>query len=88
MFRYSKLIGIIDGVDNSIVSNITSVKMRKSFTPQLNTSARYDIYFRNALYNPHTGHMSTSGGILSSSGFKVLGNTNEMFLWTYREHAL
>ena len=80
MFRYSKLIGIIDGVDNSIVSNITSVKMRKSFTPQLNTSARYDIYFRNALYNPHTGHMSTSGGILSSSGFKVSGNTNEMFL--------
>ena len=80
VFRYSKLIGIIDGVDNSIVSNITSVKMRKSFTPQLNTSARYDIYFRNALYNPHTGHMSTSGGILSSSGFKVSGNTNEMFL--------
>ena len=80
VFRYSKLIGIIDGVDNSIVSNITSVKMRKSFTPQLNTSARYDIYFRNALYNPHTGHMSSSGGILSSSGFKVSGNTNEMFL--------
>ena len=80
MFRYSKLIGVIDDVDESIVSNITSVKMRKSFTPQISTSARYDIYFRNALYNPHSGHMSNSGGILTSSGFKVTGNSNEMFL--------
>ena len=80
VFRYSKLIGVIDDVDESIVSNITSVKMRKSFTPQINTSARYDIYFRNALYNPHSGHMSNSGGILTSSGFKVTGNSNEMFL--------
>ena len=80
VFRYSKIVGIIDDVDNSIVSNITSVKMRKSFTPILSTSSRYDIYFRNSLYNPHTGHMSSSGGILSSSGFKVSGNTNEMFL--------
>ena len=80
VFRYSKIVGIIDDVDNSIVSNITSVKMRKSFTPILSTSSRYDIYFRNSLYNPHTGHMSSSGGILSSSGFKVSGDTNEMFL--------
>ena len=38
-----------------------------------------NIYFRNALYNPHSGHMASTGGILSSSGFKIDGNDNECF---------
>ena len=54
--------------------------MRKQFTPTLNSSLKYNVYFRNALYNPHTGHNATSGGILKSTGFKVSGNTNEHFL--------
>ena len=76
VFRYSKITGIIDNVDSSILSNITTVKMRKDFTPTLNSSTKYDVYFRNAIYNPHSGHES----VLSSTGFKVSGNTNEMFL--------
>jgi len=80
VFRYSKVTGLIDNTDDSIVSNITTVKMRKSFTPQLSTSARYDVYFRNAFYNPHTGHNAAMGGILTSTGFTVSGNANEMFL--------
>ena len=76
VFRYSKLTGIIDDVDTSILSNITTVKMRKEFTPTLASSTKYDIYFRNAIYNPHSGHSS----VLSSTGFKVAGNNNEMFL--------
>ena len=54
--------------------------MRKSFTPTINSATKYDIYYRNALYNPHSGHNSASGGILSSTGFKVSGDNNEMFL--------
>ena len=80
VFRYSKVTGLIDDTDDSIVSNITTVKMRKSFTPTLSTSARYDVYFRNAFYNPHTGHNADMGGILTSTGFTVSGNANEMFL--------
>ena len=80
IFRYSKVTGLIDDADASIVSNITTVRVRKSFTPSFNTSTRYDIYFRNAFYNPHTGHNAAMGGILSSSGFIIDGNTNEMFL--------
>jgi len=80
VFRYSKVVGLIDDADDSIVSNITTVKMRKSFTPLLSTSARYDIYFRNAIYHPHTGHNADMGGILSSTGFRIDGNANEMFL--------
>ena len=76
VFRFSKLTGLVDNVDNSILSNITTVKMRKSFTPTISSSTKYDIYFRNAIYNPHSGHES----VLSSTGFKVSGNNNEMFL--------
>ena len=76
VFRFSKLTGLIDDVDNSILSNITTVKVRKDFTPTINSSTKYDIYFRNAIYNPHSGHES----VLSSTGFKVSGNNNEMFL--------
>ena len=80
VFRHSKLTGLIDDTDNSILSNITTVKMRKSFTPTINSATKYDIFFRNALYNPHQGHNASGGGILSSTGFKVSGNNNEMFL--------
>ena len=80
VYRHSKLTGLIDAVDNSILSNITSIKIRKNFTPTLLSSNKYDIYFRNALFNPHSGHNMASGGILSSTGFKIDGNDNEMFL--------
>ena len=76
VFRYSKLTGLIDDVDSSILSNITTLDIRKTFTPTLNSSTRYDVYFRNAIYNPHSGHEP----ILASTGFKVAGNSNEMFL--------
>jgi len=79
VFRYSKVTGLIDGTDDSILSNITTVKIRKVFQPILLTSSKYNIYFRNALYNPHSGHMASTGGILSSSGFKIDGNDNECF---------
>ena len=80
VFRFSKLSGLIDNTDSSILSNITTVKIRKNFTPILSSSAAYNIYFRNSLYNPHSGHNSTGGGILSSTGFKVAGSNFEMFL--------
>ena len=80
VFRYSKVVKLIDDTDASILSNISTIQMRKQFTPTLNSSLKYNVYFRNALYNPHTGHNATSGGILKSTGFKVSGNTNEHFL--------
>ena len=80
VYRHSKVTGLIDDVDNSILSNITTIKVRKEFTPTLAASNKYDIYFRNALFNPHTGHNSAAGGILSSTGFKVTGSDLEQFL--------
>ena len=63
---------MIDETDESILSNITTIQMRKSFVPTLNSSTKYTINFANALYNPHSGHNSSSGGILSSSGLKLM----------------
>ena len=80
VYRHSKLTGLIDAVDNSILSNITTIKIRKEFTPTLAASNKYDIYFRNSLFNPHSGHNATAGGILSSTGFKVTGSDLEQFL--------
>jgi hypothetical protein len=76
VFRFSKLTGLIDDVDTNILSNITTINMRKNFTPTIGSSTKYDVYFRNAIYNPHSGHSS----VLSSTGFKVTGSDNEMFL--------
>ena len=80
VYRHSKLTGLIDDVDTSILSNITTIKIRKNFTPTISSSTKYDIFFRNSLFNPHTGHNATAGGILSSTGFKVTGSDLEQFL--------
>jgi len=79
VFRYSKVTGLIDGTDNSILSNITTLKIRKDFTPTLSSSTKYNVYFRNALNNPHSGHNAEAGGILESSGFKVSGDSSTVF---------
>ena len=81
MFRHSKFIETINKVDTSILSNITTVKLHKSFTATTSASTTYTINFSNALYNPHSGHNATGGGVLSSTGFKINGDTtNEYFL--------
>ena len=81
LFRHSKFIETINKVDTSILSNITTVKMHKSFTATTTSATTYSIKFNNAFYNPHSGHNASGGGILVSSGFKINGDTtNEYFL--------
>ena len=80
LFRYSQLVQDIDDTDTSILSNITTLKIRKDFTPTTGSAITYQVYFRNALYNPHSGHNTSAGGILESSGFKIQGSDEEMFL--------
>ena len=79
IFRYSKIVGLIDNTDTSIISNITTIKIKKTFTPILNSTQKYNIYFRNALYNPVTGYNASNGGILQSSGFKINGDTTNIY---------
>ena len=82
MFRYSAVGQVIDGAESSILSNITRVKMYKNITPTLNSGLKYTLSFNNAFFNPHSGHNTTGGGIVSSTGFKINddSSTNEHFL--------
>ena len=76
VFRFSKLSRLIDGTDVAILSNISTVRIQKTITPQLNTLQKYTVDYANPLYNPHSGHAT----IISSTGFKIIGSTLEMFM--------
>jgi len=82
VFRHSKLLENINNADSSILSNITTVKLYKFITPTLSESLKYTLSYNNAFFNPHSGHNSSGGGVVSSTGFKINNDdsTNEHFL--------
>ena len=81
IFRHSVLAKDIDSAESSILSNITTVKLRKTITPTFGQSKGYTIDFGggNSFYNPHTGHNKHNGGILETTGFTVSGFTDTFF---------
>jgi hypothetical protein len=48
-FRYSQLLYAIDTAEKSILSNVTSIKMRKEKQVRLETRDRYEISFNNPI---------------------------------------
>jgi len=80
-FRHSKLLGLIDATDTSILNSTVTVTLGKLFTPTLNTSASYTLNFSNPLYNPHSGHNATAGGIIASTGFYLGGVTSTEYFF-------
>ena len=80
IFRHSKVTGVIDDADTSILGNITNVTMGQFFTPTTTASTAYTFFFNNAFYNPHSGHNASAGGVIASTGFYIDGDsTNERF---------
>ena len=81
IFRHSVLATDIDSAESSILSNITTVKLRKTISPTFNQSKGYTIDFGsgNPFYNPHSGHNKAGGGILETSGFLVSGFTDTFY---------
>ena len=49
-FRYSKIVGEIDGSDNAILSNITTVTLAKFFTPITTDTSNYTLNFSNKFF--------------------------------------
>ena len=80
-FRHSDLTGLIDDTDSAITNNTTTVTMGKFFTPSLTTSSNYTVSFNNALYNPHSGHNSSGGGVIASTGFQIDGDTSTEYFF-------
>ena len=79
LFRHSKTLETVHNVDNSIESVSIIPRLAKFITPTLNSAKSYRLYFNNALFNPHSGHNDNAGGIITSTGFKISGDTNEQF---------
>jgi len=79
-YRASAVSKIVDESDTSILNNTTSVKLSKDFVPSLGTTTSYNIAFNNGLFHPEDGYLSSTGGILFSTGFKVgTDTTTEYF---------
>ena len=64
-FRHSKYIGVIDEADQSIVSNITTVMLRKDFYPAINSTYFYELCYQNSFKK------SCDGPVIQSTGFVV-----------------
>ena len=75
IFRHSNLTRSIDEADVSILSNTTNVRLRKKKPIELAKSEGLNINFGNSFFHPHDGHNKDSGGILTTTGFKVDGDT-------------
>jgi len=79
-FRYSKLSRLIDASERSILSNITTMSIRKELDVQLGIGVRYEINFSNELDDTTklrtTTHPYGAGNKLSSNEFSYGGYTN------------
>ena len=78
-FRHSVLTGLIDNTDASITSNTLTVVLGKYITPNTGKSTSYTVPYNNALFNPHDEHNKSAGGIISSTGFKITGDTTNVY---------
>ena len=79
-FRYSELSRAIDTSERSILSSDLTVRMRKEFDVQLNSSAKYTISFSNAInsttQNRPITHPYNVGNQVSSNTFSYGGFSN------------
>ena len=82
-FKYSKYQNVLDNSHTSITSNITTVNMRRDLQVVLNAFAEYEICFGNRFYIKNHGHGTHGGEIgfnIKSSGFKVSGISDTLYL--------
>ena len=73
-FKYSKIQQVIDNTDEGITSNITKVRIRRDLKALINAQAQYEICYGNRF------HVNPDGKNIKSTGFKVLGETDFVYL--------
>jgi len=82
-FKYSKFQKIIDESHESITSNITTVDIRRDLQATMNVFAEYEICFGNRFQILNHGHGTHNGSIgynIRSSGFKISGISDTVYL--------
>ena len=73
-FKYSKVLNVIDNIDEAITSNITKVRIRRNLRAITNTFAQYELCYGNKF------HINPDGKNLKSTGFTVPGETSLVYL--------
>jgi hypothetical protein len=76
VLRYTKLTGIIDQADPSIINNITRLMVRHPHTPQYGVNAQYVLN----LINPISQDGGKQGEVFASTGFYIPGSTQVHYL--------
>jgi len=66
-FKYSKILSMVDNVNNSITSNITNVRIRRNLLAKVNQFTQYELCFLNSFYCNETNYN------IKSTGFSVRG---------------
>tara|TARA_A100001201_G_scaffold55599_2_gene54015 strand:+ start:596 stop:2500 length:1905 start_codon:yes stop_codon:yes gene_type:complete len=72
-FKYSKILQLIDRVDNAITSNITKVKIRRDMKALIGQFAQYEICFGNRF------NVKPNGLNIKSTGFKISGESSVVY---------
>jgi hypothetical protein len=76
VFRFSKLGGLVDDTDEAILSNITSIKLRRDIYPIGDSDPyKYIVRLDNPIYRDPEG-----GNHIITSGFKLFGRTETFYL--------
>ena len=73
-FKYSKILNVVDNIDDSITSNITRVRIRRNLKALINQSAQYELCYGNAF------HINPEGKNIKSTGFTIQGESNTLYL--------
>ena len=73
-FKYSKVLNVIDKIDNAISSNITRVRVRRNLKALINQSAQYELCYGNAF------RVNPEGKNIKSTGFTVQGQNDILYL--------
>ena len=73
-FKYSKMLNVIDNVDEAISSNITRVLIRRNLKALTNQFAQYELCYGNSF------HINPEGRNIKSTGFTIQGQPDTVYL--------
>ena len=73
-FKYSKVLTVIDNINDAITSNITKIKIRRNLNVLVNQYAQYELCFGNQF------NVNPAGLNIKSTGFKIIGVADTVYL--------
>ena len=73
-FKYSKVLQLIDRVDDAITSNITKIIIRRDLKALVNQFAQYELCYGNQF------HVKSGGFNIKSTGFRIATDPDVVYL--------